>query len=791
MKFLKKIIALSLIAGFSMISASMINCDKKQETSHAYTREGFLDWDEENKLIYAYQNSLIIARDGDGTTIYLDRPSDYVEGETLVSGDGILTSKDISLMDIYNQNPSDYQIAPPADGANLSDWSIVFGGKNVNGTPSSQVKMKVTMTGGDIKNIYAGHSSFEFSVNNELRGVNEFTMTGGSVNSIYTDNGYDEFEQSGRAKGAANITFNLFGGTIQNLVRDTLNVQRKHNSTINLKGDIKISNGIKFYSTHFGEKLNIVGNLANAELLNFDLNSNFERSDVLFNLDSSISDDFNTNLISLKNKPTGSDDWQIYKSSNAVRYGYSSKITSISIAGETMVDKTLSIVTNPTKATIESATWFRKDAYLGSSTIIGAGESYTLKEEDGGKIVYVEVVDKNNPSEKFIAETTGVIKRIDLPQIVTENGKTTVYANGNDLIVAGNANESTIYLDAGVIGVLENTDISLKTAGIENAFDDASDLSNITISAGCSNDKNSGDIAVTIVSGEVGEIVVQSTNGEKLVSNIVINLFGGKVNNVVANKQNVAIETVVNLAGNIKAKLNGIQNNFGPTKLNLLGEITSENGSLTIALDKSLFVEESLVIGSENSEHINLSKFVFVDTNGEKINTFKVSMAENGVVFSPIPVEGVKIDGSLRVNKTLTAKLTPNNANATFKWLKSSTNNIEDAEVIEGATNSTYKLTKDDLGKFIFVIVNEGTDNEFIAGTSKTIAKAFPAWLIVLIVILSVIVLGLISLIIWFVLWKSKKAKAFFLEGVFEKIDGVFSKNQKQASKETKNKNKK
>lgn len=791
MKFLKKIVALSLIAGFSMISAGMVNSEKKQEISRAYTREGFIDWDEENKLIYAYQNSLIIARDGDGTTIYLDRPSDFIDGGTLVSGDGILTNKDISLMDIYNQNPSDYQVAPPADGANLSDWSIVFGGRNVSGSPSSQVKMNVTMTGGDIKNIYAGHSSFEFSVNNELRGVNEFTMTGGSVNSIYTDNGYDEFEQSGRANGAANITFNLFGGAVQNLVRDTLNVQGKHNSTINLKGDIQIAGGIKFYSTHFGEKLNVVGNLTNAELLNIDLNSTFERSDILFNLDSSIADDFNTNLISLSNKPSGSEDWLIYKSSNAVRYGYSSKILSVSIAGETMVDKTLSIVTNPTKTTIESATWFRKDAYLGSSTIIGAGESYTLKEEDGGKIVYVEVVDKNNPSEKFIAETTGIIKRIDLPQIVTENGKTTVYANGNDIIVAGNASGSTIYLDSGVIGVLESTDISLKTAGIENAFEDAIDLSNVTISAGCSNNKNSGDIAVTITSGKIGEIIVQSTNGEKLISNIVINLFGGKVNNVVANKQNVAIETVVNIAGNVKAKLNGVQNNYGPTKINILGEITSENGSLAIVFDKSLLVEESVVIGADNSRDINLSKFVFVDTNGEQLNTFKISVAEEGVVFSPIPVEGIKIEGSLRVNKKLAAKLTPHNAYATFKWLKSSTNNIEDAEVIEGATNSTYKLTKDDLGKFIFVIVNEGTDNEYVAVTNKTIAKAFPAWLIVFIVILSVIGLILIALIVWFVLWKTKKVKAFFLESVFEKINGSFSKNQKQISKETKNKNKK
>ena len=69
--------------------------------------------------------------------------------------------------------------------------------------------------------------------------------------------------------------------------------------------------------------------------------------------------------------------------------------------------------------------------------------------------------------------------------------------------------------------------------------------------------ENSGAIAITMISGRVGEIVVESTNDEQLLSNIVINLLGRTVlvKNMDAaiklSKQNKNAFRIVTLDGDI------------------------------------------------------------------------------------------------------------------------------------------------------------------------------------------------------------------------------------------------
>ncbi len=783
---MKKItkIALSCLA-FCVFALSFgfVKSNIKTENANAYIvgKEKFIDWDTENKLIYAYQNSIIIARDGAGTTIYLDLPQGYIAGTQPATGDGLITAEDMSLAELYEADQTAHSTPAPADGANLSDWSIVFGGKDVSASPDSSTKMTVTMTGGDIKTIYAGHSSSEFSITNTMKGTVEFTMTGGSVDRICTDNGYDEFVQSGSTSGATYITFNLFGGMVRTLDRTERNIQGAHNSRINLKGDIQITDGIKFETEHYGEKIYVVGALSNPSILNFDLNNKFSRSGILFNLDSAAVSSVNLSAISLSNAPEGSGDWEVYKSlSNSVHFGYNSKILSATIQGDLTVGKTLTVAINPAKATYESIEWFRRDAFMGNATKVGYGETYTLKDEDGGKIIYAVIVDKNNPGEPIIAETSTVIKRITTPQVITENGKTIVYANGNDLIISADGNGTTIYLDAGVIGTLDSTDISLKAAGVEDAFENGSDLSNVIVSAGCANGKNAGDIAITLISGNVGEIIVKSIiNEEPLMSNIVINLYGGSVGKVSANKFNVAVETIINIHGDVKATLYGIQHENGPRQINVVSNITSADGSVVVVIDKTQLTSDQAVAFGLSSDYLNIAKFKFIDDNGAELNTFSKNIKDSSIMLYPIAVEEVKIAGTLRVDRKITAKYGPNNANVTFKWFRSSTNSFEDAVEISGATGETYKLTKDDLGKFIFAVANHGSENQVVAVSKAAVKKAFPIWLIVMICVVSSLLAIVIVFAIWFVLWKKGKAKAWFMQKPFEWIGNGFSKRPK------------
>ncbi len=737
MKNLRKFFILAIMLSVCILPA-LINNNKNSNDASAFIRQNFVDWDTERKLIYAYQNNLEIVEDGTGTTVYLVKSP----------------AEKVSLSQLYTASQSSYDVEPPANGADLSDWSIVFGAENYLESQSiSDSITLILMTGGKIKNIYAGHSVLDNQTVNYLRGKNTFTITGGEVDTIYTEHGYEESGVVTKAHGSNNITFNLFGGTINKLERSRVQSNGMFKSKINLKDDIKITEPIVYINSKSGNGITIDGTLTNPNKITIELSADFSINDKILDVSQSITTPFDSESIILQNKPANSQNWIMFVLNDELRFGNNQTVISAFYSGIAMVGETLTIEYAPAEATIEKIIWYRENAYLGSDSLIGDGFSYTLKPEDGGKRVYAEVYDKLQATP-IIVEIDELIARIDLPEIIIEDGKTFVYANGNDLIIAQDGNGSTIYLDENTIGVLDTEDLSLKDLGIENAYNDGANLSEVIVSAGSSNNKNSGDIAITLAGGKVKKIITSSTNGEKLTEGVVINLFGGMCENIEASKNDVKLHAIVNIMGDVFASINGIQNNNGATEINVVGEITSPLKSVKIILDKSIIDNNDIL---SSSMAIDLTKFMLIDTSGSEITTFEIITTSSGVKLDAISADSVIIEGEFKVGKTLTAVVTPGNANVIYAWYRNSEKSLEGASLIESATAKTYKLTKDDMDSYIILVVSD-EDHSITAYTDKIIIdknNSNNAIVITVCVISGVLVL---SAIIAFIVFKKKKS---------------------------------
>ncbi|MCF6462348.1 S-layer homology domain-containing protein, partial [Clostridium sp. Cult1] len=92
------------------------------------------------------------------------------------------------------------------------------------------------------------------------------------------------------------------------------------------------------------------------------------------------------------------------------------------------------------------------------------------------------------------------------------------------------------------------------------------------------------------------------------------------------------------------------------------------------------------------------------DANSSKKDSCVVTVKAEEELVSAISVEGVA-----KVGETLTAKVTPEKATVTYKWMRA---DAEDGEyvAIAGATDKTYTLSEADAGKWIKVEV-KGTGN--------------------------------------------------------------------------------
>ncbi len=110
--------------------------------------------------IYGNGNALVIAADGNGTTVYLDdnKNGSYDSGEP-------------SLQDLGITNA-------PGDGADLSSYTI-FGGSY--GASQNRNTM-ISMTGGRVKDIYGGNYTGNLNANTTIN------ITGGNISNVYGGN---------------------------------------------------------------------------------------------------------------------------------------------------------------------------------------------------------------------------------------------------------------------------------------------------------------------------------------------------------------------------------------------------------------------------------------------------------------------------------------------------------------------------------------------------------------------------------------------------------------------------
>ncbi|NLN70922.1 MAG: hypothetical protein GX142_09120 [Chloroflexi bacterium] len=120
-------------------------------------------------------------------------------------------------------------------------------------------------------------------------------------------------------------------------------------------------------------------------------------------------------------------------------------------------------------------------------------------------------------------------------------------------------------------------------------------------------------------------------------------------------------------------------------------------------------------VGSTNYRYANGSATYFSrSTNGNNLQIWKQTTSGD------TEITGVSITGTPTVGQTLTAALAPAGATATYKWQRadSSTGTFND---ISSATGETYKLTADDIDKYIRVVATGSGSYEGSTVTSTAV----------------------------------------------------------------------
>ena len=785
-----------LLLAICVASLSLCFVGPKQDITStdaaSVSKPTIVEWDTENKLIYANLNSLLIVADNGGTTVYLDLPEDAVNTGDYQTGDGVLNSHDKSLAEIYAANSTEYDSPAPENGADLSAWSIIIGGNNVNGNILSTKKTVITMTGGEIYNIYNGCSTFQAECDSTIAGESvEVNITGGSVNEINTDFGYiGEF--GGDANGSNRIEFNLFGGTIQTIRRGE-GSKLVYGSKINLGASVKIVQGIQMAKYSKGSMIYLKSALEENASLTFDVGSydgkSFAKSNELLTVDVAdvaILETLDLSKITLANVPEAATDWVLYKNQNTVKYGHDVKVESVEISGLFKVGETLRLNYAPANATFKSISWYTINPVTNERTILSSGLTYKLASSEGGEYIYIKAVDQNDAENIFEIRSSSVVQRVEIPEIVVKDSLISIYANGNDLLIVGGEKGTTIYVDLGTIGVLDNRDMSLKEAGVKNAYENDSDLSYITVCAGCANDENTGNVNITVLGGHIKEIVSRSTNNKKINGYVNINLKGGKVGLVAANASAVNGAVRVNISEDAVAKIYSKASSLGGAEIRLIG-VLSEKSDITIVEDNPI-LNGNICVETDNEEFIDVSKFKFETPYGKKIVGLKAKKGfldgRHTIDYNVEKVEAIRIAGKVKVGSTLTVETNPLNSYISVKWYRSSTDSFYFAKLIEGADTANYTLTAEDEGMYIFVEVVDGYGYDFDAMTSKVVApENLPKSTVAVLVIAIVVAVLIIAFVVWFILWKKLIVGGWIMTKAFERIDKAFFKSKTEDTK--------
>lgn len=754
-------------------------------------KPSIVEWDAENKLIFANLNSLLIVAENGGTTVYLDLPEGGAVAEEYQTGDGVLGANDLSLADLYAADPSKYATQAPEDGADLSAWSIVIGGNNIDGNMSSSKKTIITMTGGEIYNIYNGCSTLQAESVSTIAGEEiAVTITGGSVNAIHTDFGYVA-QFGGAANGSNRITFNLLGGTVQSVCRGQGN-KLVYGSKINFGGSIKIVQGIEMAKYVKGSMIYLTSALDSSAVITFDVGDHdgksFTKSNELFTVDAQnaeLLEALDLNQITLANVEEDSADWVVYKNQNTVKFGYDVKVDSAEITGVFKVGETLRLDFAPATATFKSITWYTINPSTDEMTTLSSGLTCKLSAQDGGDYIYVRAVDQNDTTNVFELRSNSAVQRVELPEIVLQDNNVFLYANGNDLLIVGGEKGTTVYIDLGTIGEKDSRDISLKESGIKSAYNDDADLSKLTICAGCSNGETTGNLNITMLGGHIKEIISKSKDGKQIDGYVNINLKGGTVDLVSPKATAVNGKVLVSISADAVAKIYSKAASLGGAEIRLVGAL-SDKSSITIVEDKPI-LNGNICIETDDEQFIDVSKFKFEAPDGTTISGLKVKKGflddRHTIDYDVKKVDSIRIVGKVRVGSTLKVETNPSNAYLSLKWYRSDNDSFDFAEVISGVYDVSYTLTAEDEGKYIFVMAVDGYNHShvFETSTNKAVApEKLPAGIVAVLVIAIVVAVLIVTFVVWFILWKKLIVGGWFMTKAFERIDKAFFKTKEE-----------
>ena len=758
-------------------------------------KPSIVEWDTENKLIFANLNSLLIVAENGGTTVYLDLPEGGAVAEEYQTGDGVLGANDLSLADLYAADPSKYTAQAPEDGADLSAWSIVIGGNNIDGNMSSSKKTVITMTGGEIYNIYNGCSTLQAESVSTIAGEEiAVTITGGNVNAIHTDFGYVA-QFGGAANGSNKITFNLLGGTIQSVCRGQGN-KLVYGSKINFGGSIKVVQGIEMAKYVKGSMIYLTSALDDAAMITFDVGDHdgksFSKSNELFTVgaqDVALLEALDLNQITLSNVEEEFADWVVYKNQNTVKFGYDVKVDTVEITGIFKVGETLRLNFAPATATFKSITWYTINPSTEEMTTLSSGLTCSLSAQDGGDYIYVRAVDQNDATNIFELRSNSAVQRVELPEIVLQDTNVFLYANGNDLLIVGGEKGTTVYIDLGTIGEKDSRDISLKESGIKSAYNDDADLSKLTICTGCSNGETTGNVNITMLSGHIKEIISKSKDGKTIDGYVNINLKGGIVDVVSPKSTAVNGEVLVNISANAVAKIYSKFSSLGGAEIRIVGALTDKS-AITIIEDKPI-LNGNICIEADDEQFIDISKFKFEAPDGSTISGLKLKKGflddRHTIDYDVKKVDSIRLVGKVRVGSTLKVETNPSNAYLSVKWYRSDNDSFDFAEVISGVYDVSYTLTAEDEGKYIFVMAVDGYNHShvFEASTDKAVApEKLPSGIVAVLVIAIVVAVLIVAFVVWFILWKKLIVGGWFMTKVFERIDKAFFKTKEEPKAE-------